>query len=140
MATRPSAHEVTCLVATRSHSRSRPHSPLRCRVGLAGRGLTTSENFIVSQPGHAVIGGLARPHPVARDGRVTLACSWCSRAASYHDGEEGAARADRKVGLPLRTGSGIGVQLEWRAKGHAAVGGADVKDVARVAAGAVLAA
>ena len=46
--------------------------------------------------------------------------------------------ADRKVGLPLRTGRGIGVQLEWRAKGHTAVGGADVIDVARVGAGAVL--
>ena len=30
------------------------------------------------------------------------------------------------------------IQLEWRAKGHAAVGGTDVIDVARIAAGAVL--
>src|SRR4029077_10262458 len=40
--------------------------------------------------------------------------------------------------LPLRTGCGISVQLERRAKCHAAIGGADVIDVARVTARAVL--
>jgi hypothetical protein len=38
----------------------------------------------------------------------------------------------------LRTGRGIGVQLEGRGKGHTAVGRADVIDVARVSASAVL--
>src|SRR5262249_23096771 len=41
-------------------------------------------------------------------------------------------------GLPLRASSGIGVQLERRAKGHTTVGGADVIDIARVARRAVL--
>ena len=52
--------------------------------------------------------------------------------------EEGAGRADRDVRLPLRTGRGIAVQLERRAKGHTTVGGADIIDVARISAGAVL--
>ena len=110
---------------------------LRCRSGWPGSGLTTSENASCRQPGRAVVGGLARPHPVARNGRVTLAAAGALARVIPH-GEEGATRADRKVGLPLRTGSGIGVQFEWRAKGHAAVGGADVIDVAGIGAGAVL--
>ena len=52
--------------------------------------------------------------------------------------QKSAGRADRKIGLPLRTGRTIGIQQERRAKGHTAVGGADVIDVARVIAGAVL--
>jgi hypothetical protein len=38
----------------------------------------------------------------------------------------------------LRTGRGIGVQLERRGKGHTAVGRADVIDVARVSASTLL--
>src|SRR5436189_4669567 len=50
-------------------------------------------------------------------------------------GEKGACVTDREVGLPLRLGSiGIAVELKWRAKGHALVGGTDVIDVAGVAA------
>src|SRR5439155_10275153 len=52
--------------------------------------------------------------------------------------QESARRADREIRLPLRTGGGIAVQLERRAKGHTAVGGADVIDVASISAGAVL--
>src|SRR5205823_9362609 len=39
---------------------------------------------------------------------------------------------------PLKAGSGIGIQFEWRAKGHPAVGGADVVDVTGIGACAVL--
>src|SRR5437773_10903115 len=50
-------------------------------------------------------------------------------------GEKGACVTDREVVLPLRLGSiGIAVELKWRAKGHALVGGTDVIDVAGVAA------
>src|SRR5258705_4777431 len=57
-------------------------------------------------------------------------CPWC---LVIPRGEEGTSFADREVGLPLRLGGiGVGVQLERRAEGQAAVGGADVKDVAGV--------
>src|SRR5262249_11923350 len=77
------------------------------------------------------------PHPVARNRRVTL------RAGSalppvVPDGQEGASRADRKVGLPLRTRSSIGVQLDRRAKGETTVGRADVIDVAFIGARTML--
>src|SRR5207248_2724913 len=52
--------------------------------------------------------------------------------------ENSAPRADRDVRLPLRTGCGIGVQLERHAKGHTAVGRANVIDISRIATGAVL--
>src|SRR5439155_2993076 len=92
---------------------------------------------IVRQPRHAVVGRLAPPHPVTRNRRVTLDAAR-TFASVIPQREDGASRADRKVGLPLRTGSGIGVQLERRTEGHAAVGGADIIDVAGIAAGAVL--
>ena len=58
--------------------------------------------------------------------------------ASYQTAKRVPASADRKIGLPLRTGSRIGVQLERRAKGHATIGGANVEHVAGVGAGSVL--
>ncbi len=90
-------------------------------VRLAGqRGDYVGER-IVSQPGQAVVVGLARPHSVTRNRRVALGAGGGLARVVPHR-EEGASRADRKVGLPLRTGSSIGVQFEWRAKGHATVG------------------
>ena len=92
---------------------------------------------IVRQPRRAVIGGFARPHPVTGNGRVAPgAASTLARVIPRR--QEAAGRADREVRLPLRTDRGIGVQLERRGKGHTAVGRADVIDVARVSASAVL--
>src|SRR5439155_23136740 len=51
---------------------------------------------------------------------------------------EAAVGGDRKIGLPLGLGGiGIGVEHEGSAKGHPAVGGADVEDVAGVAVAGV---
>jgi hypothetical protein len=92
---------------------------------------------IVRQPRRAVIGGFARPHPVTGNGRVAPgAASTLARVIPRR--QEAAARADREVRLPLRTDRGIGVQFERRGKGHTAVGRADVINVARVSASAVL--
>ena len=92
---------------------------------------------MIRQPTHAVIGGPTRPHPVTRNARIT------ARAAPALAGvvprrEDGATGADRKIGLPLRPCSGIGVQLERSTKGLPAICGADVIDVTRIATGAVL--
>src|SRR5215468_6064682 len=47
--------------------------------------------------------------------------------------EERASLADRQVRLPLCLGGvGVAVELEEGTKGHAAIGGADVEDVAGV--------
>src|ERR1700730_7981750 len=77
---------------------------------------------IVRQPRRAVVVGLARPHPVTRHGWVTISAVRAGGLARIIPRrQEGATRADRQVTLPLRTGRGIGVQLERRAKGHTAV-------------------
>ena len=73
---------------------------------------------------------------VARNGRVTLLAVGAPARVIPHR-EESATRADREIGLPLRAGSGIGVQLQRRAKGYAAVSGANVEDIARVAVAGV---
>src|SRR5206468_3668747 len=58
-----------------------------------------------------------------------------ARALVVPHGKEGASVAHRKVRLPLGLGDvGIGVQLEWRAESHSAVGRANVVNVAGVAA------
>ena len=58
-----------------------------------------------------------------------------ARALVVPHGKEGASVAHRKVRLPLGFGGvGIGVQLEWRAESHSAVGRANVVNVAGVAA------
>src|SRR5206468_11454063 len=91
----------------------------------------------VSQPGRAVVGGLARIHPVTRNGRVTYLAVVRRLALVVPHGEEAPIRCDRDIGLPLSACSGIGIQLDWRGKGYPAVGGADVEDVGGVGAGAV---
>ena len=92
---------------------------------------------VIRQPACAVVVGLARIHLVTGDSWITTrAAGAVARVIPRR--QEGASRADRKVGLPLRTGSGIGVQFERRAKSRAAVGGADVIHITRVSAGAVL--
>ena len=102
----------------------------------AGRGLTTSENYRQAARSRRCRWTCSTTS-CNREQPGYPPCSWRSRAR-HTSRQEGASRADRKVRLPLRTGSGIGVQLERRAKGHTAVGGADVIDVARVGASAVL--
>jgi hypothetical protein len=92
---------------------------------------------IVRQPRRAVIVGLARPHPVAGNTwAATSATGALARVIPRR--QEAAGRADREVRLPLRTDRGIGVQLQRRGKGHTTVGRANVIDVARVSASAVL--
>src|SRR4029077_4143289 len=88
----------------------------------------------LTPPGRAVIGGLPGMHLITKGGRMarlaTGRYSWC---LVIPRGEESTSFAGREVGLPLRLGGvGVGVQLERGAEGHAAVGGADVKDVAGV--------
>ena len=138
MATRPSSHEVTCLVSNRRAivvvARVARHD---VRVALSWQGAHHVRKRIVSQPGHAVVVGLARPHPVAGDARVTFGATG-ALARVVPRGEEGACVADRKVRLPLRTGSGISVQLKWGTEGNATVRGTNVIDVARIGTGAVL--
>src|SRR5215208_1905928 len=57
----------------------------------------------------------------------------CPRGLVIPRGEESASFADREVRHPLRLSSlDIGVQLERRTESHAAVGGTDIKDVARI--------
>src|SRR5207244_3920628 len=112
-------------------------APYDAGVRLAGEWSDYVREHIVRQPRDTVIVRFAPPDPVARNRRVTfLAAGALARVIPHR--EDGATRADRKVGLPLRTGSGIGVQLERRTEGHAAVCGADIIDVAGVVAGAVL--
>src|SRR2546428_344886 len=72
-------------------------------VRLTGEGGDYVREHIVRQPRHAVVVGLAPPHPVAGNGRVTLGAGRAFASVIPHR-EEGASRADRKVGLPLRTG------------------------------------
>ena len=105
--------------------------------GWAGSGVTTSENASSGSQVAPLSLDLRDHILVARNGRVTRGAAG-ALARVIPRGEESAGRANRKVRLPLRTGRGIGVQLERRAKGHTAVGGANVIDVARVSASAVL--
>src|SRR5207245_1439761 len=94
---------------------------------------------IIRQPRRAIVVGLARKHLVARRGWATIsAVGVGAHPRVIPRCKEGASRADRQVRLPLRTVRGIAIQLEWRAKGHTAVGGANVIDVARVTASAML--
>src|SRR6185312_7668905 len=59
-----------------------------------------------------------------------------SRVIPYR--KNSATGANRNVRLPLRTGRGIGVQLERRTERNTAVSGADIINVASICAGAVL--
>src|SRR5206468_9857291 len=88
-------------------------------------------------PRGTVVGGFARKHLVARDGRVAhLAAGGAALVVPHR--EKSAAVADGNIRLPLSPGSGISIQFKWRAKGHPLVGGADIFDVTRIRAGAVL--
>src|SRR6267378_1913593 len=109
---------------------------LDARVALQRQRTDYIRGRFVSQPGHAVIGRLPGMHLVAKiagtRGLTAGRCPWC---LVIPRGEESASFADREVGHPLGLGRiGVGVQLEGRTEGHAAVGGADVVDVAGVAA------
>src|SRR5947208_12417593 len=118
------------------HSRSRRIFRYDEWVRLAGQRTHYVAKGHVRQPSGTVVEGFAPPHPVAGNARVTLlATSTLARVIPHR--KEGATRADRDIGLPLRPGSAIGVQLQWRAKGLPLIGGTDVEDVARVAVAGV---
>src|SRR5207244_1041460 len=63
---------------------------------------------IIRQPGCAVVVGLARPHLVTGNTRVTNGAAGAV-ARVIPRRQEGARGADRQVSLPLRTSSGISV-------------------------------
>jgi hypothetical protein len=110
---------------------------LDARIGLRRERGDNVRECIVRQPRRAVIVGLARPHPVTGNGWVAPgAASTLARVIPRR--QEAAGRTDREVRLPLRTGRGVGVQLERRGKGYTAVGRANVIDVARVSGSTVL--
>src|SRR5438094_5196478 len=112
---------------------------LDSRVRLRRKRTNYIRERVVRQPARAVIVGLARPHPVTGTGRVTiLAVGVGGLARVIPRCKKGASRADREVRLPLGTSTAVGVQHERRAKGYTTVGGADIEDVAGVAASAVL--
>src|SRR6266446_7853357 len=92
---------------------------------------------VVRQPACAVIVGLPRPHPVTRSAWVACNAA-CALTGVIPCRQEGASRADRKVRLPLRTVTAVGVQHERRAEGHTTIGGANVENVAGITASAVL--
>lgn len=92
---------------------------------------------IIRQPTHAVIVRLARPHPVTwNTGATTGTTGALARVIPCR--KERAGWADRQVCLPLRTRTPVGVQLQRRTKGYAAVGGTNIINVARVTTGPVL--
>src|SRR5919201_1348215 len=90
----------------------------------------------VSLPAHAVVGGLASPHPVA--GGVNTRRATRALASVIPHREEAPIFIDGEVRLPLCGGRRVGVQLQWRAEGHAAVCGSDVIHVTKIGAGAML--
>src|ERR1051326_7982243 len=106
-------------------------------IGLQRQRADYVRQRIVSQPGYTVVDGFTRMHLVARRAWTGGLATGCySRSFVVPSGKECPPVADRKVRLPLGFGRiGVGVQLEWRAKGRATVGGANVKDIAWVAAG-----
>ncbi|PYK37736.1 MAG: hypothetical protein DME60_12100 [Verrucomicrobia bacterium] len=110
---------------------------LNARIGLRRQRTHYVRQCIVRQPTHAIVVGLARPHPVTRN-RWATAGAARALPCVVPGGKEGARVTDRKVGLPLRTRRGISVQLEWRAKTNPPVGRADVIDIPSVSASAVL--
>src|SRR6266480_1043082 len=92
---------------------------------------------VIRQPTRAIIVGFARPHPVTRSAWVASNAA-CALTRVIPRGKESASRADRKVRLPLRTGTAVGVQQNRRAESYSAVSGADVIHIARITASAVL--
>jgi hypothetical protein len=63
---------------------------------------------IVSKPGHTVVCGLARPHPVARNSWVTTNAADAFACVVPHR-EHRAVRTDRETRLPLRSSRDIRV-------------------------------
>src|SRR5207253_1580305 len=90
----------------------------------------------VSLPAHAIVGGLASPHPVA--GGVNTWRATRALASVIPHREEAPIYIHGEVRLPLCGGRRVRVQLQWRAEGHAAVCGSDVIHVTRIGAGAML--
>jgi hypothetical protein len=109
------------------------------RFGLPRQRADYVREGIVRQPGDAVVVRPARIHPITR----AVTASYASRRPAaitlvVPDGKEGATGANRKTRLPLRLGRiGIAVELEGGTKGHPAIGGTDVEDIARVAVAGV---
>ena len=79
-------------------------------VRLAGKGAHYVAERHVGEPSNTVVGGLAPPHLVARNGRVALLAVGTPARVIPHR-KDSATRADRDVRLPLRAGSAIGVQF-----------------------------
>src|SRR6188472_4123709 len=77
------------------------------RLGLSRQRADHIREHIVRQPSYTVVSGLARPHPVTRNGCVKGATSALSCVIPH--GEKGATGTDRQVGLPIRTSTGITV-------------------------------
>src|SRR5882757_6914785 len=106
-------------------------------VGLTGKRADYVTEGHVGEPGNTVVGGFAREHLIARHGWVAHRAGGGPPLVVPHR-EQSASVADRKIRLPLSPGSSIRIQFKWRAKGHPLVGGADIFDVTRVRAGAML--
>ena len=106
-------------------------------VRLRWQGRNDVREHVVGQPSCPVVGGLACPHPVTRHGRVAYRAG-SGLALVVPDREECASVADGKIGLPLKASSRIAIQFEWRAESDPTISGADVVDVTRVRAVAVL--
>src|SRR5262245_18145936 len=110
---------------------------LDTRVGLRRQRANRIRERLVRQPTCAVVGGSARPHPVTWNAGITTSAAG-TLACVVPYGENSAIWADRKVGLPVRRRSGVCVQLQRCAKGLPPICRANVIDVTRVTAGAVL--
>jgi len=108
---------------------------LDARIGLQRQRAVHVRERIWRQPGCTIVVRLARVHSVARrawTGRLTTGCY--ARRFVVPSGQERASVADRKVRLPLGLCMvGVGIQLDRRVEGNAAISRADVEDVARVA-------
>src|SRR2546430_9115299 len=110
MVTRPSTHEVTCLVVIAAVVVVARIAPYDAGVRLAGEWSDYVRERIVRQPRDTVIVRFAPPHPVTRNGRVPLGAAGTLARVIPHR-EDSPTRTDREVRLPLRTGSAIGVQF-----------------------------
>jgi len=102
-------------------------------VRLAGKRRQNVREGFIRPPGDSVVGGLARKHLIAPNGGATLDTGLGGIALVIPHREKAAVRSGREVGLPLSLGRGIGVQLQWRAKGNATIHGADVEDISGIA-------
>src|ERR1041384_5444021 len=107
-------------------------------VGLARKRTDYVGEFLFRQPGQAAVGGPARVHSVARDGFIALDARRGGFTLVIPHGLQRIICADREVRLPIRFGRAVQVQFHRRAKGDAIIRRADVVDVGRVSAGAVL--